>query len=79
MKDSKIKSFVESVFNIAVGLGISFSANLIILPIFGMPYNLVNFGLISVIFTVISLVRSYVLRRMFVHGFYEWINRKDNE
>jgi len=73
MKDSKIKSFTESIFNIIVGLGISFVANMFILPMFGMPYNLVSFGVIGVIYTIISLVRSYILRRLFVNGFYEFI------
>ena len=71
MKDTKTKSLVESIFNIAVGMGVAFLSNLIVLPFFGMPFSLASFGWISLIYTIISLVRSYVIRRLFVHGFYE--------
>jgi len=71
MIDSKLKSFVESVFNIIVGFMINFFANMFILPLFGMPFDLTNFGLIGILYTIISVSRSYTLRRLFVHGFYE--------
>ena len=73
MKDTRIKSLVESVFNISVGMGVAFLSNLIVLPLFGMPFSLTNLGIISVIYTIISLGRSYVIRRLFVHGFYETV------
>jgi hypothetical protein len=58
-------SLIESLTNIAVGLGVSFAGNLLILPLFGLNASLRDLGLISVIFTAISLVRSYTLRRAF--------------
>lgn len=66
MAQTKLGSFVEAWANIAVGFGINFFANLLILPHFGFT-NLTAekaFG-IGVVFTAISLVRSYILRRWF--------------
>lgn len=73
MKDSRIKSLTEASFNILVGFTINFIANIIILPLIGTPFSLTNFGLIGIAYTVISLARSYVIRRLFVNGFYEAI------
>ena len=60
----KLHSFYESVFNIVVGLGINVTAQLIIFPLFGMYISAVQTGEIAGIFTVISLVRSFFLRRL---------------
>lgn len=62
---TKLGSFVEAWANIAVGFGINFCANLAILPLFGMNVTPSDAFGIGVIFTVISLVRSYVIRRWF--------------
>ena len=66
MAQTKFGSFVESWANIAVGFAINFSANLLILPHFGFTSLNASkaFG-IGVIFTGISLARSYCLRRWF--------------
>jgi hypothetical protein len=66
MSQTKLGSVTESVANIAVGFWVSFAANFFILPMFGF-HDLSfkkNFG-IACIMTVISLVRSYILRRWF--------------
>ena len=76
MKDTKIKSLVEALFNVVVGVLVGFVANMVILPMFGMPFSLINFGIIGVIYTFISLVRAYILRRLFVNGIYEWFINK---
>jgi hypothetical protein len=59
-------SLAEAVANIAVGFGINFGANWLILPLFGFTTLSLgkNFA-IGLLYTVISLVRSYVLRRWF--------------
>lgn len=62
---SKKASMVEACINISVGIGVAFSANMIVLPLYG--YNLTtqdNLG-ITAIFTAISFIRSYSLRRIF--------------
>ena len=75
MSQTKTGSFAEAWANIAVGFGVNFVANLIILPMFGFTSltwdkNLVIGGL----YTIISLARSYVLRRWF-NGL-KWGNSK---
>jgi hypothetical protein len=56
---------LEAVANIAIGFGINFAANLIVLPLFGLPVSAGTAFHIGLVFTAISLVRSYVLRRVF--------------
>jgi hypothetical protein len=65
MAQTKLGSFTEAWANIAVGFGINFTANLIVLPWFGFAITPAKAFGIGVIFTVISLVRSYIIRRFF--------------
>ena len=65
MAQTKLGSFAEAWANIAVGFAINFTANMLILPLFGFNVTAGDAFGIGVIFTVISLVRSYVLRRYF--------------
>lgn len=71
--DSKFKSLFESICNIIIGYTVNFGANVVILPIFGIPFSWGIFGLIGLLYTFVSLVRSYIIRRLFVNGFYETI------
>ena len=66
MTQTKLGSIAEAWANIAVGFGINFGANWLILPVFGFKaLTLRNNFIIGMLYTVISLVRSYVLRRYF--------------
>lgn len=62
---TRLGSFVESWANIAIGMGINIVANLIVLPWFGFDVTPSKAAGMALIFTVISLVRSYYLRRLF--------------
>jgi len=62
---TKFGSTVEAFANIAVGFTINYTANLLIFPLFGMHISPGNNFLLGLIYTAISLVRSYVLRRWF--------------
>jgi hypothetical protein len=62
---SRLASILEALANIVVGVGVAFIANLMILPAFGLPVSLGQAAGISAAFTAVSLVRSYVLRRIF--------------
>jgi hypothetical protein len=66
MKQTLWGSFVESWANIVVGFTINFTANLVILPLFGFHTLTLgkNFA-IGLLYTVISLCRSFVIRRWF--------------
>lgn len=62
---TRLGSFIEASANITVGFGINFAANLVVLPWFGFPVSTGQALGIGVVFTAISLARSYVLRRWF--------------
>lgn len=61
----KSHSLIEAIFNTVLGFGISMAANLIVLPCFGFKVSVHDAFNIGVIFTIISIIRSYVLRRLF--------------
>lgn len=62
---TKKGSAAEAVANTAVGWTINYTANMLVLPLFGFNVTYIQAFWIGVIFTVISLARSYVLRRWF--------------
>lgn len=66
MAQTRIGSFAEAWGNILIGFWINYGANMLILPLFGF-HGLTagkNF-VIGIIYTFISLARSYALRRWF--------------
>ena len=65
MAQTKLGSIAEAWANIAVGFTINYFANLLIFPLFGMHISPGANFLMGLIYTAISLVRSYVLRRWF--------------
>jgi hypothetical protein len=66
MKQSRLDSLMESIVNIIIGLAVSTLANVIFLPIvLGVTPSFSQNVTISVIFTIISLARSYAIRRLF--------------
>ena len=62
---SKRESMIETLTNVGIGWFISFIANMLVLPLFGYNINFTDGVLISIIFTIISIVRGYVVRRWF--------------
>ena len=62
---SRRHSFIEAWVNIAIGFGINYFANLLIFPLFGFHISLIANLWMGVIYTAISLVRSYFIRRYF--------------
>ena len=65
MAQTRLASFIEACANIAVGFGINFMANLFVLPWFGFNVTPTDAFGIGVVFTAISLARSYIIRRWF--------------
>ena len=65
MSQSRLMSVVESVTNVAVGYGVAVGTQLAVFPLFGIEASLSDNLAIGAIFTVVSLVRSYALRRLF--------------
>lgn len=64
---TKIGSFTESCINIAIGYGVALASQLLVFPLFGINIPLSSNIAIGAIFTVISIARSYVIRRVFNH------------
>lgn len=58
-------SFVEAVTNVCVGYLIAVLAQLVIFPMFGIAATLGQHLAIGGMFTVVSIARSYLLRRLF--------------
>jgi len=65
MTQSRLASLTESCANIAVGLAVSVVANILVLPHYGCSRTWGDAVEIGAIYTAISLVRGYVLRRTF--------------
>ncbi len=61
----KSHSLIESFTNVLVGYGIALAAQLIIFPRFGIHISMSDNLMIGALFTVVSIVRSYALRRLF--------------
>ena len=65
MTQSRRQSAIEAVTNVAVGFGVACGTQAVVFPWFGLEASLgANLG-IGAIFTVVSLVRSYLVRRAF--------------
>jgi hypothetical protein len=62
---TRMGSFVEAWANILVGFTINFIANLAVLPLFGFNVTPSDAFGIGLVFTAISLARSYIIRRFF--------------
>jgi len=58
-------SFAEALTNVAVGYGIAVATQIAVFPMFGLHASLSDNLLMGAIFTVVSIVRSYSLRRLF--------------
>lgn len=62
---SKGHSLLEAVLNTSIGYVIAILTQVAVFPLFGIHIPLEQDLLIGLIFTVVSLVRSYALRRLF--------------
>lgn len=65
MKQSRLMSLVESVANVIVGYGVAVVTQILIFPIFGLHTTLAQNLKMGAIFTVVSIARSFALRRLF--------------
>ena len=62
---SKKFSFIESISNVVIGYFVALCSQIIVFPIFDIDVNLETNIYIGLWFTGISIIRSYVLRRVF--------------
>ena len=62
---TRTASAVEAVANVLVGYFVALASQLVIFAAYGVHLSLADNAMIGVWFTLISLVRSYLLRRIF--------------
>jgi hypothetical protein len=65
MKQSRWMSFVEAGANVVVGYGVAVLTQLAVFPLFGLNVSLSKNLFIGGVFTIVSIVRSFTLRRLF--------------
>ena len=62
---TKFNSILESISNTAIGLVTTLIFSPIIYNMVGMVYTYGQLGLVTVLFTLLSIVRGYIIRRFF--------------
>jgi len=62
---TRTQSLIESAINVAIGYGVALAAQIAVFPMFGIRIQMRDNLLIGAIFTVVSIVRSYAVRRLF--------------
>ena len=65
MSQSKKGSLLEAFINVAIGYGVAVASQIVIFPLFGVNISIAENMAIGGFFTVVSIVRSYALRRIF--------------
>ena len=73
MSQSRLHSFIEAWANVLVGFLVGLISNIVVLPLFGYNVTLTDAFGMSVVFTVISIVRSYAIRRWF--NSFSWVKK----
>ena len=69
---SPVISFVEAVTNVVVGYVVAVVTQIVVLPLFGVRLAIGENLVIGGVFTLISLVRGYALRRFFETRIRRW-------
>lgn len=62
---SRTMSFLEAVTNVVVGFALAVLTQMLVFPVFGIAVPFDQHVSIAAIFTLVSLARGYLLRRVF--------------
>ena len=62
---SRVMSLVEAAANVLVGYGVAVATQMMVFPWFGLSTTLGQNLQMGLVFTVVSLIRGYTLRRLF--------------
>ncbi|PPB79380.1 hypothetical protein LV82_02944 [Albidovulum inexpectatum] len=65
MKQSRLMSLIEAIANVVVGYGVAVGTQILIFPIFGLHTTLAQNLKMGAVFTLVSIARSFALRRVF--------------
>ena len=71
MNQTKLESLAEVIINVIIGWGVGLLTQLVVFPIFDIHVTFSDQFWISVVFTVVSIVRSYAIRRWFNAGIHK--------
>jgi len=66
MSQSRTMSGIESIANVIIGYGLALATQVVVFGALDIPVSLPQNLWIGAVFTVVSLARSYLLRRFFV-------------
>jgi hypothetical protein len=67
MKQTKRASLIESLLNVAIGYGVALLSQVIVFPWFDIHVSISANIALGGVFTIISIVRSFAVRRLFEH------------
>lgn len=62
---SRRQSLIEAITNVVVGYALAVITQIVVFPWFGLQVSLCDKFAIGALFVMISLLRSYALRRLF--------------
>lgn len=65
MTQTRLGSLIETIFNTVIGFAINYTANMLIFPLFGFHIKPGANFVLGLMYTVISVARSYCVRRWF--------------
>lgn len=65
MNQSKKQSLTETVISTFIGLAVSLITQIVVFPLYGMEVSFNQNIQITIIFTVVSIARGYLVRRYF--------------
>jgi len=65
MSQTKLQSFLEANVSTAIGFGISWAVTPFVMGAFGYSVSAGTAFAITVVYTVVSIVRGYLVRRFF--------------
>ena len=71
MNQTRLESLTEVSINVAIGWVTGIVTQLILFPMFNISVPLSDQFWISIVFTVVSIVRSYAIRRWFNAGIHK--------
>ena len=62
---TKLESLTEAIINTFIGFVIAFISQLVFFPIVGIDVTLGQNFILTVLFTIVSIIRTYIIRRYF--------------
>ncbi len=65
MSQSKKNSAIEVIVNVGSGYFVGILVQMLIFPFFDLNVNLIDNAIITLIFTIASMIRGYYIRRLF--------------